>query len=966
MPLDTGPGTSTDSAGSTDSKDAAGTNGDDEAAIRERDRLEPEDSIREKESTSESDPMTDVGETTNRSRTSGSGTNAGGGGGGSGGVVGNQNEETGTDPQGKSSKDTATESSAGSDAGSTSGTSDVGGPANTSFDADNNPTVPDTGQAPGESTSDDPPVAGPPVSRDPDTGAVEDPANRSYYETTESSDQRDLSTPGSDTEISEETVSGISASSTGEVESEVQEQTGLEPGEDFVVTRSGDAFSISYTDEYEREFVAQQFDEQIESAFIDSGDVERVQTEDGVGFELTGDAIQRVQEAKTARQIGVSRGDISLTDGEVRAETDSGARALAEFQVADRADAEDVSVSQVAPGVYQASGRDTGETAIIDDDGRATATVATEEGRELLSTLDDYETVEQEMASIAVENERIKAGIAAREEQARRSQQLEDSFARGNLGDPDEIAREAAGREQSPRTQIESQLEEETGVELSRSDIEFTQETADGETVIRGRLSGSGEKRVARETAPGEGVPVLEGVFEAGAQLNYEYEQFAETNRDRVDSAVPDINVDLGSATDDINVPGQEEFYGAAASLAPVAVAEPTPAGEIGVGSLVAAGTAVGLAGSAVTYARGADATPGPTSEVELPEGGEVFASELAVSGNTDQFVSEMSIPDPQARDVEPFFVPEKGVAIGAGENQANWEVDELETETGMFVDEVDIPDATEDTPTPTSDTSTAVGTGGGVGVGNTPGTSDSPGSTPSIGSPSGEVGGGGFDVGGRVGSGLIVGSDSSTRFVGRTPNEESTLTSSESSFFGTDLTDPFSQPDFVEAAQQPSIGADATGPLAGVGSEATPTTAAEPAAVEEPTVGEDAFTEPASVVDPAANTAPGSLAETGSPATSTAASTSTGTVDAPGFSNPLGNAELTYDATVTLTGTGGSSTPDRPRLPDTSNDSGDAERGFLFRGTSQQFVQELADPLGGDSADSEASDSEPLLGGFL
>ncbi|MCG1004992.1 MULTISPECIES: hypothetical protein, partial [Halobacterium] len=244
-----------------------------------------------------------------------------------------------------------------------------------------------------------------------------------------------------------------------------------------------------------------------------------------------------------------------------------------------------------------------------------------------------------------------------------------------------------------------------------------------------------------------------------------------------------------------------------------------TTSGTAGAGG-AASGGGTGTATAAATEGTmetAAFATAGAfADELEVTEGG-LFVDEQRVEGTGQQFVDEMQVPDPQAQDVGPLGVPELGVQIGAGENSAPWEIDELEP-TSMFVNEMDVPETDDDTPTATTETSAVGSTTGGSSVGNQPGSNMGPDSGPGSDAIGGETSeGGGFDVGGRTGSGLVVGSDSGVRFVGRRPDDEGTLQDATEEFFAIDFTDTFTTDDVLDQAQQTEVGSgDASSPFAG------------------------------------------------------------------------------------------------------------------------------------------------------
>lgn len=371
----------------------------------------------------------------------------------------------------------------------------------------------------------------------------------------------------------------------------------------------------------------------------------------------------------------------------------------------------------------------------------------------------------------------------------------------------------AVGIDSNAEQKIVSKLEKQTGVDLDTSDVTLEKTTKDGNPAFTGTLTEAAEKQVAKEQAPGQGTPA-EGVFEFGAGLHHEYEEFAEENRAAVQNAVPDVDtgLNIGETFNDIT-PDSTAFYGAAAAAAPAAAVEPTPFGEIGTAGIAALGTAAAVGATwsvgaaeqdapTASAAAGAAAPVADSGEVSVPTNG-VFQNELAITGAETVFTPEHELPDKQA--IEDFGAPEQGLVI-----------DPTEFGVGNDVTEVAVPDnqgAGGELEVPTggglggvAQTGTAVGTGGGAGtgVGEPTGPSIGESGGPSIGETGGDVSD--LPVGGIGGSVVIR----DTGIEG-----DRTLTDATQKFFGVDLVDPFANPGVHEAAQQQLVG---SGGLGGTG----------------------------------------------------------------------------------------------------------------------------------------------------
>jgi hypothetical protein len=192
------------------------------------------------------------------------------------------------------------------------------------------------------------------------------------------------------------------------------------------------------------------------------------------------------------------------------------------------------------------------------------------------------------------------------------------------------------------RNAVRRELERQTGADLDDSDI-VVEETEDGE--FRGRLSESGEETVEIQNTPGAGLPIVGGITTTGTRVRRGIrgatDPFAETFRDVT--------------------PSKKDVLGFVGAAAPVAAAEPTPFGEIGLGT--AAGGAI-VGGAVVGTASGSIQGEDPeaqtttelpisdpvTSEIDEPkqapeergelEPGEAVVQELEVPEDGDQRVA--------------------------------------------------------------------------------------------------------------------------------------------------------------------------------------------------------------------------------------------------------------------------------------------------------------------------------------
>jgi len=89
---------------------------------------------------------------------------------------------------------------------------------------------------------------------------------------------------------------------------------------------------------------------------------------------------------------------------------------------------------------------------------------------------------------------------------------------------------------QDPRNQIVRELERETGAELSREQVSFTETEGGG---VRGELTNEGERAVQRANAQFQNTP-LSGLFSAGADAQARIEQATDPAAERFDEITPD------------------------------------------------------------------------------------------------------------------------------------------------------------------------------------------------------------------------------------------------------------------------------------------------------------------------------------------------------------------------------------------------------------------------------------------
>jgi hypothetical protein len=140
-----------------------------------------------------------------------------------------------------------------------------------------------------------------------------------------------------------------------------------------------------------------------------------------------------------------------------------------------------------------------------------------------------------------------------------------------DTGDTDVSPDTPSTGEDTARSQVVKQLEEQTGVDLSEDDVEFT-ETDDG---IQGQLSDQGEKTVAAANAPFSDVPVVGAVTSGGAVANEQIKDATDPAAEAFDAVTPDQQDAFdaaGSAIDtsaDVDIPFTDTDFGDVDELAP-------------------------------------------------------------------------------------------------------------------------------------------------------------------------------------------------------------------------------------------------------------------------------------------------------------------------------------------------------------------------------------------------------------
>jgi hypothetical protein len=141
-----------------------------------------------------------------------------------------------------------------------------------------------------------------------------------------------------------------------------------------------------------------------------------------------------------------------------------------------------------------------------------------------------------------------------------------------DTGDTDVSPDTPGTGEDTARSQVVKQLEEQTGVDLSEDDVEFS-ETDDGE--IQGQLSDQGERTVAAANAPFSDVPVVGAVTSGGAVANEQIKDATDPAAEAFDAVTPDQQDAFdaaGSAVDtaaDVDIPFTDTDFGDVDDLAP-------------------------------------------------------------------------------------------------------------------------------------------------------------------------------------------------------------------------------------------------------------------------------------------------------------------------------------------------------------------------------------------------------------
>ncbi len=180
-----------------------------------------------------------------------------------------------------------------------------------------------------------------------------------------------------------------------------------------------------------------------------------------------------------------------------------------------------------------------------------------------------------------------------------------------------------------------NELEYETGADLEREDVNVA-ETGEGELEVT--LSESGEEAIEIERMVGTDLPYVGGLFEEGVRLRRGFRETTEPVRETADDVIP----------------GEQDFYKGAAVLAPVAVAEPTPVGELSTGALAGIGLGIGATATLSNRVVGEDPSASATAttsgvfagdEMQVPEDGDVVrGSELGIPSGGEVAVEEPEI----------------------------------------------------------------------------------------------------------------------------------------------------------------------------------------------------------------------------------------------------------------------------------------------------------------------------------
>lgn len=212
--------------------------------------------------------------------------------------------------------------------------------------------------------------------------------------------------------------------------------------------------------------------------------------------------------------------------------------------------------------------------------------------------------------------------------------------------EPSDAEFQEARREVFPEitSDLEEQLEEETGAELDSEDVrlEFSEEGQ-----VTGTLSKSGESEVAAQRAPLSNVPVAGGVLAQGARYRVGIQQTFRPASEAYKEATPDL----------------EDVGGLLAVGAPAAVAEPSLFGELGVG-----GAALGigaLAVSAVAVDTALGRPPEGETQTEVPRSDlmiDVAGAEQVGERDTTAQFGEMPAPTESPEEPFPREVPEGAI----------------------------------------------------------------------------------------------------------------------------------------------------------------------------------------------------------------------------------------------------------------------------------------------------------------
>jgi len=195
-------------------------------------------------------------------------------------------------------------------------------------------------------------------------------------------------------------------------------------------------------------------------------------------------------------------------------------------------------------------------------------------------------------------------------------------------------------REQYPdlTTEVERQLEDELNVELERDDLSIARR--DGRIV--GQLSEVGQESVEVQRTPGANVPVIGGILTTGTRIRQDI-------RDTTDPVAESFRQ---------TTPNKSDVLGFVGAAAPFAATEPTPGGEVVLGTLAAAG----LTAAALNERGGVITGDYPTAETSVGIGSGIANSEIESPDEPTNDVVELPTETTQER--TEISVPEEETTV--------------------------------------------------------------------------------------------------------------------------------------------------------------------------------------------------------------------------------------------------------------------------------------------------------------